>query len=74
MPRLQQRTDQTVQSLLARTRSQAIPQPLLRTLKTKGGIQVSIVFLLEFPVGFLHFSLKIIVKLLSGVDPGFSAA
>ena len=52
------------------------PNPLygsrINTHKDERGIQIFIVFLLKIPVVFLHFSLKLVVELHSGVgtNPG----
>ena len=45
----------------------------MKTHENQGDIQVIVVSLLEFPVVLLHFSLKPVVEIHSGVDASFSA-
>ena len=45
----------------------------MNTHEDKGGVQV-FVFLLEFPIVFVHFSLERVVELDSGVNPSFDTS
>ena len=54
---------------IPRRYSKPTPGTQVDTHENKGGVEVFIVFLLEVPIVFIHFSLELVVELRSGIEP-----